>query len=85
MSKSWAYERATQTAILKMAWEILDANDAIIARYENEPLRLHCVFRNEMEHLARRVGFRVEAVYGDFARNDLGENSTDMIWVLQPE
>jgi ubiquinone/menaquinone biosynthesis C-methylase UbiE len=85
MSKSWAYERATQTAILKTAWELLDADDAIIVRYENEPLRLHCVFRNEMEHLARRVGFRVEAVYGDFARNELCDDSTDMIWVLRPE
>lgn len=84
-AKSWAYERATQTAILKTVWELLDADDAIIARYENEPVRLHCVFRNEMEHLARRVGFRVEAVYGDFARSDLGEDSRDMIWVLRPE
>jgi ubiquinone/menaquinone biosynthesis C-methylase UbiE len=84
-SGTWAYERATQTAILKSAWEVLDADDAVMARYENEPLRLHCVFRNEMEHLARRVGFRVENVYGDFARNELGEDSRDMIWVLQPE
>jgi ubiquinone/menaquinone biosynthesis C-methylase UbiE len=82
MSYTWAYERATQTAIFLNAWEILDADGVVIDRHQNEPVRLHCVFRNEMEHLARRVGFEVEAVYGDFLRNSLREDSAEMVWVL---
>jgi ubiquinone/menaquinone biosynthesis C-methylase UbiE len=83
MSYTWAYERATQTAIFQNAWEILNTDDAVIERHESEPVRLHCVFRNEMEHLAGRVGFEIEAVYGDFTLNDLRDDSDEMIWVLK--
>jgi ubiquinone/menaquinone biosynthesis C-methylase UbiE len=83
MAYSWAYERATQTAILQTSWEILDAGDTVIDRHDNAPLRLHSIFRNEMAHAAGRAGFTVEAVYGDFARGDLTEDSAEMIWVLR--
>lgn len=83
MSYSWAYERATQTAILQKAWEELDAADAVLERHDNEPVRLHCVFRQEMEHLARRAGFEIEAVYGEFAGHDLRDDSEEMIWILK--
>ncbi|NDJ76649.1 MAG: class I SAM-dependent methyltransferase [Chloroflexi bacterium] len=82
-SYAWAYERATQTANFHSAWEILDENEVVVGRYDNEPLRFHCVFRQEMEHLAHRAGFEVEALYGDFLRGALGEDSTEMIWVLK--
>lgn len=82
MSYTWAYERATQTAIFRNAWEVLDADDAVMERYDNEPARIHCVFRQEMEHLARRAGFEVDAVYGDFSGHDLQDDSEEMIWVL---
>jgi hypothetical protein len=82
MSYAWAYERATQTATFQNAWEVLDANDAVMERYDNEPVRLHCVFRQEMEHLARRAGFEIDAVYGDFSGHDLQDDSEEMIWVL---
>jgi hypothetical protein len=47
-------------------------------------IRLHCIFRFEMEHLLARAGFAVDAVYGDFFRRPLGEDSTHMIWVARP-
>ncbi|UCG24413.1 MAG: class I SAM-dependent methyltransferase [Chloroflexota bacterium] len=84
MSYAWAYERATQTAIFHNAWEILGADDSVIERYENEPVRLHCVFRQEMEHLARHAGFAIDAVYGDFSGHDLQDDSDEMIWALKP-
>lgn len=84
MEYAWAYERATQTALLRQSWDILGADDAVIDRHDNDPLRLHCVFRQEMEHLAQRSGFQVEAVYGDFYRNDLGDDHEEMIWILKP-
>lgn len=82
MSYAWAYERATQTAIFWNAWEILGPDDVVIERYENDPVRLHCIFRQEMEHLARRAAFEIEAVYGDFLGHDLQDDSPEMIWVL---
>jgi ubiquinone/menaquinone biosynthesis C-methylase UbiE len=83
MSYAWAYERATQTAIFRNAWEVLDEDDAVMERYDNEPVRLHCVFRQEMEHLARRAGFEIDAVYGDFLGHDLQDDSEEMIWILK--
>lgn len=85
MAYSWAYERATQTAIYKNAWEELDEHDQPVARHDNDPIRLHCVFYNEMAHLAARTGFAVVAVYGDFARGPLTDASEEMIWVLRPK
>ena len=82
---SWGYERATQTAIYRNTWEILDANDVVIERHDEPPRRLQCVFRNEMEHAARRAGFVVEALYGDFHRSPLQDDSESMIWVLRNE
>ena len=80
---SWGYERATQTAIYRNTWEILDVDDAVIARHDETPRRLHCVFPNEMEHAAQRAGFTIEAVYGDFLRSDFQHDSESMIWVLR--
>ena len=36
-----------------------------------------------MEHLLRRVGFAAEAVFGDFYRNELKDDSEGMIWVAR--
>lgn len=36
-----------------------------------------------MEHLLARVGFEVEAVYGDFFRGELKDESADMVWVVR--
>lgn len=83
MSSAWTFEPATQTATVKINWEETDENGAVIRVWEMEPMRLHCVFRSEMEHLLRRVGFSVEAVYGDFFKNELSNESGQMIWVAK--
>jgi ubiquinone/menaquinone biosynthesis C-methylase UbiE len=80
-SQAWSYEPATQTAISHKVWEAIDANDDIVDRWESGPLRFHCVFRFEMEHLLERTGFVIESVYGDFYRHELQNDSTEMIWV----
>jgi ubiquinone/menaquinone biosynthesis C-methylase UbiE len=82
-SYAWAYERATQTAIIRKVWEVLGADDAVMERYDDEPVRLHCLFRQEMEHLVRRAGFEIDAVYGDFSGQALKDDSEEMIWVLK--
>jgi SAM-dependent methyltransferase len=81
--RAWAYEPATQTAICTTAWEAIASSGEIVDRWQTEPIRLHCVFRFEMEHLLARAGFSIEAVYGDFFRQPLGDKSPSMIWVAR--
>ncbi len=82
-SFAWAFEPATQTATVKLNWEAIDERESVIQTWEMEPMRLHCVFRFEMEHLLRRVGFSIEAVYGDFFKNELTNESGHMIWIAR--
>jgi len=79
--RAWSYEPASQTAICQTAWEEVGESGQVIDRWQTNPIRLHCVFRFEMEHLLGRVGYAVEAVYGDFFRNELHDKSSDMVWV----
>jgi SAM-dependent methyltransferase len=81
--RAWSYEPATQTATARTAWEELDAEGQVVNRVERHPVRLHCVFRFEMEHLLARTGFEIAAVYGDFFRNGLQDASPGMIWVAR--
>lgn len=82
-SRAWSYEPATQTAIVQTVWEEIGADGQVMNRRETGPIRLHCVFRFEMEHLLRRVGFEVEALYGDFLRQALRDESSEMIWIAR--
>lgn len=81
--RAWSYEPSTQTATVRTVWEELDANGQALNRVERKPIRLHCVFRFEMEHLLARVGYEIAAVYGDFLHQELQDDSSDMIWVAK--
>ncbi|MGE5249569.1 MAG: class I SAM-dependent methyltransferase [Bacteroidota bacterium] len=80
-SRAWTYEPSTQTATCTTAWEAVGDGGRTVDRWQKEPVRLHCIFRFEMEHLLARTGFCVDDVYGDFFRNPLQDKSSDMIWV----
>jgi len=80
---SWTYEPSTQTASVVTAWEIIGEDGEVKERQETVKKRLHCVFRFEMEHLFARADFEVEALYGDFFRQELQVTSSDMIWVAR--
>ena len=82
-SRAWSYEPSTQTAIAQTAWEEINADGEVAHRWESGPVRLHCVFRFEMEHLLALTGFEVEAVYGSFLREELTDESTEMVWVAK--
>jgi len=81
--QAWSYQPATQTAISQKVWEELGPDGEVVDRLDRGEVRLHVVFRFEMEHLLARTGFTVEAVYGDFHRNELRDDSSDMIWVAR--
>jgi len=78
---AWSYEPCSQTAVSEARWEELDADGRVVDAWQTARVRLHCVFRFEMEHLLARAGFAVEALYGDFNRGPLADDSSDMIWV----
>jgi ubiquinone/menaquinone biosynthesis C-methylase UbiE len=80
-ARAWSYEPATQTAICTTLWEAIAPDGQVVDTWKTEPIRLHCVFRFEMEHLLARAGFSLDAVYGDFFRGTLEDNSANMIWV----
>jgi SAM-dependent methyltransferase len=82
-SRAWSYEPSTQTAIAQTVWEEINADGEVADRWESGPIRLHCVFRFEMEHLLALTGFEVEAVYGNFFREELTDESTEMVWVAK--
>jgi ubiquinone/menaquinone biosynthesis C-methylase UbiE len=79
-SYAWSYEPATQTATLETIWEELDTSGDVINKVESEPVRLHCVFRFEFEHLLNLLGFQIQGVYGDFLGEDLRDESSEMVW-----
>lgn len=79
--RAWRYEPATQSAIKEMIWEDIGTGEGAGRRWETGPIRLHCVFPLEMEHLLARVGFEDVVVYGDFDRQPLGDDSPQMVWV----
>ncbi len=85
-SRAWNFQPATQTAVCTTRWEAIGADGQVLDQWKTEPIHLHCVFRFEMEHLLARTGFDVEAVYGDFFKAPLSNQSANMIWVaVKPE
>lgn len=82
-SQAWFYERSTQTAVLQTAWEEIDAGGEVVDRLERGPIRLHCVFQFEVEHLPALAGYHVEAVCGDFFKRALTDEAEEMIWVAK--
>jgi SAM-dependent methyltransferase len=80
-SRAWSYEPATQTAICTTVWEALGEAGQVVATWKTKPVRLHCLFRFEMEHLLVRTGFSIDSVYGDFFCHPLEDKSANMIWV----
>ncbi len=81
--QAWSYEPATQTAISHKVWEELGPDGQVVDRLDRGAIRLHVVFRFEMEHLLARCGFTVEEVYGDFHRQELRDDSSEMIWMAR--
>jgi ubiquinone/menaquinone biosynthesis C-methylase UbiE len=79
--RAWSYEPATQTAVSRVVWEAIDGGGELVERWESGPLRFHCVFPFEMDHLLKRAGYVVRSVYGDFFRGKLRDASSEMVWV----
>ncbi len=81
--RAWSYECLTQTATSVSRREEVDAAGKVVNSWLSEPIRLHCLFPTEFEHLAQRAGFTIETRYGDFYKSKLREDSDSMIFVLR--
>jgi hypothetical protein len=68
---------------MQTVWEEIGADGEIINRWDTGPIRLHCVFRFEMAHLLKQAGLEIEHIYGDFFRQELRDDSSDMIWIAR--
>lgn len=79
--KRWSYDRATQTAALATRIEQTDSTGVVLDSATRGPVRMHCFFRYEVEHLLERAGFALQALYGDFSGGRLTHESSEMIWV----
>jgi hypothetical protein len=77
------WSRYGETAISEVVWEGLNEMGEVTKRWERGPLRFHCVFRFEMEHLLLRAGHDIQALYGDFFQHDLQDDSSEMVWVAR--
>jgi SAM-dependent methyltransferase len=82
-SRAWSYAPSTQTAASITRWEELDDTGQLLDQWEVGPIPFHCFFRFEVEHLLRRAGFQIEALYGDFHRAELTDTSSEMIWLAR--
>jgi ubiquinone/menaquinone biosynthesis C-methylase UbiE len=81
--RAWSYEPSTQTASAHTIWRETIAEGHVRSQWERGPIRLHCVFPFEMEHLLALAGLSLEAVYGDFFGARLRNDSEEMIWVAK--
>ena len=83
--QAWSYEPATQMAISHKVWEKLGPDGQVVDRLDRGAIRIHVVYRFEMEHVLARAGFEVAALYGDFSRQAFGDGSSEMVWVARRE
>ena len=74
-----AYHRAMQRNDVEMIFEVVHADGRTERLVFAWTLRYF--FRYEVEHLLARSGFRVAALFGDFDRGPLTDDSPEMIFV----
>jgi SAM-dependent methyltransferase len=73
------YDRASQALAADWWYVVRDEQGAVTRR--DYRLELHYFFRFEMEWMLEACGFEIEALYGDFERNEFAADSPEMIFV----
>jgi len=75
------YDLASQT--LRSRWRYERATPGGETRVSQHVLALHYFFRFEMEWMLEACGFEIEALYGDFERNEFTADSPEMIFAAR--
>jgi len=79
-SYAWTYDHAYQNATVHMAWYELSDEEAVVQRWDLDPMVLHVITAVEMEHTLHRAGFESTTVIGAFDGSPFSTDSPDMIW-----
>jgi ubiquinone/menaquinone biosynthesis C-methylase UbiE len=82
-SVHWQYKPAEQTAYAVNYWKETNHDGNVQYQWVSGPNAFHVYFPFEMEHLFRIAGYRVNAVFGDFDKSPLTDDSPEMIWIVQ--
>ena len=80
LSYAWTYDHAYQNATVRTAWCELGVEEAVVRRWDLDPMELHVITAVEMEHALHRAGFRSTSVIGSFDGSAFSADSSDMIW-----
>src|SRR5439155_646631 len=81
VKKRAAFHRAEQRNDVEMSFSIKHQDGRQERLVIAWPLRYF--FRYEVEHLLARCGFKVAALYGDFDRSPIRDDSPEMIFVTE--
>jgi SAM-dependent methyltransferase len=76
-----AFHRAEQINDVEMIYTVVHPNGRKERLVFAWPLRYF--FRYEVEHLLARCGFKTKALYGNFDRTPIGDDSPEMIFVAE--
>ncbi len=77
------YHPSEQRYLSKGCDEEIDDDGNVVRKTYGRPMELRYFHRYEMEHLLARCGFEIEALYGDFYKNEYKSTSADFIWVAR--
>jgi SAM-dependent methyltransferase len=82
VQEDFRYDLDRQLVDGAFVFEELDPATGAVRATTRAPLTLRYVFRWEMEHLLARAGFRVEALFGDFAGGPFRAGG-EQVWVAR--
>jgi len=70
-----------QVSEVEMVWYLSDGAGTPVREYV-QPFEMRWFTRSEIEHLVARMGFRVEAVFGDLTRGPLVDGAPEQVYTL---
>lgn len=77
------YYPASQVIDTEYRYRKYDSNDTLIDKYDTK-FKLYKFFPTELSLLLKNAGFLIEYFWGDFQRNEFGDDSRRMIVVVKP-
>ena len=77
------FDNHSQVNSARTIVEEVDETGQVVRRVYRD-FQIRYIHRYEAQHLLELCGFRVLELYGDFDRQPLDEDSTEMVWVATP-
>lgn len=80
LNNSW--DHLHQINSVRLIIDEVDGEGVVVRRLHRD-FQVRYTFHYEMQHLLSACGFRVAELYGGFQRQELDEDSEDMVWVVE--